>query len=728
MLFILISSQCFAEPKTKPDELIVWSGAHESGKTWDQLGPKGYVKVVPKAGLDNSRGLEIHMDGKGFRNCGLNWKGWYPADACDDASRRTVLVFWIRQITKVDDAELTVRLIDNLKRDKGVDVSNGIDVVGDGGLEKIDGTWRRAVLPLARFADGKPLQLNKLWEIDFSSQGDRELTFQIDRIGFATEKVPVQRFKSGPAFAAKARIDPDRTLHKISDGIYGVVILPREKLIEYRIPIVRWGGNPSTRFNWKLGVDNGASDWFFKNRGQLLKRPEDGGYLRNIERLQEIEATAYQTVPTIGWVARDAHSYAFPVKQFGKQKSTEPGYPDVGDGFRPDGSPIVKNDPRATSIPAPPEFIGDAVAFVAKRAGKADAAKPGVKYWALDNEPMLWHATHRDVRPEPLGYDELWERTVRYAEAIKKSDPTAKVAGFCSWGWTDLAYSAKDEGKDKYRTKPDFTAHDKVPLAEWFIKKCGEYKKEHGKALIDVFDVHWYPQGRIKGQEAYLGKGMRPELNEYRLRSTRDLWDRGYEQEKGVSWIRNTGNYSPVALIPRVRAWIDKHNPGMEICLGEYNFGGSDNITGGLAQVETLGNLARERLDLAFIWTTPEGSQELGWQLFRNYDGRRHGFGVEFLHGESDHPDLSVFAARRTKDGAITIAVVNKNLHGPCSVNLDVGTLQGAMRVWRFDQDSNGKVIEIEELARVVAGKIELKTPAASASMIVVAPKAKEKR
>src|SRR5208337_561655 len=107
--------------------------------------------------------------------------------------------------------------------------------------------------------------------------------------------------------------------------------------------------------------------------------------------------------------------------------------------------------------------------------------KPGVKYWALDNEPMLWHATHRDVFPEPLSYDELWKRTVAYAEAIHAADPTAKVAGFCSWGWTDLFYSAKDAGKDNYQTRPDWLAHDKMPLGEWFIKQCGDYKKEHGK-------------------------------------------------------------------------------------------------------------------------------------------------------------------------------------------------------------------------------------------------------
>ncbi len=709
----------------KPAEFIVWSGDLPAGQSWAKLGPTGSFKVAPKAGLNESgRGLAIHMDGDGWRGCALNWKGWFPADACDDVSRYTALVFYVRQTTKADNADLTVTLADNVKRKEGESASNAVNVVGDGALDKIGPDWQRVVLPLNRFTHNKPLQLSKLWEIGFSNYGNTDLGFDIDKIGFAVEAVDPPRFKSGPSFQAKGHVAIDKELHAISDGIYGVCGLPRERLMEYRIPLTRWGGNPSSRYNWRLGVDSAGNDWFFKNRGKVLDRLGDTGYLSHIERNQVIGATTYQTVPMLGWVAKDGTSPSFSVAKYGAQKGTEPGNPDVGNGIRPDGSNVTGNDPRETSIPAPPEFVGDGVRFVVKRAGKADGSDgaPGVQYWALDNEPMIWHGTHRDVHPEPCGYDELWERTVKYGEAIKKADPTAKVAGFCSWGWTDLFYSAKDAGKDNYRTKADWNAHDKVALAEWFIIKCGEYKKKHGKPLVDVFDIHWYPQGRVKGQDAYLGRGLNPELNAYRLRSTRDLWDRKYEQEQGVSWIRGTDNYSPVALLPRVRAWIDKHNPGMEICLGEYNFGGSDNVSGGLAQADTFGILAREKLDLAFIWYAPAGSQESAWRLFRSYDGHKNGFGEQFLDCGSDNPDLSVYAARRKSDGAHTIAVVNKNLHGPCVLNLDLPGVKGAMRLWRFDQDTNEAVVEAKEQARAVDGTLGLTLPAASASMIVIVP------
>ncbi|HZZ72329.1 MAG TPA: glycoside hydrolase family 44 protein [Pirellulales bacterium] len=704
----------------KPADLIVWSGDHPTGQTWSKFGPKGEFKEERQAGYEGKgAALLLHMDGDGYRGGGLNWKGWYPADACDDVSKYTALTFYIKQVSKVKNADLSINLMDNLKRKAGEAASNMVSVVADGGLDQIDDKWRRVVLPLNRFTLNKDLSLSHLWQIDFSNTSSSELTFLIDRIGFAVEKVEPPRFKAGAPFSAQASIAADEAVRTISDNIYGVCSLPREKLIEYHLPITRWGGNPSTRYNWQRGVDSAGSDWYFKNRGKLLDRLSETGYLTNIDSNQVFGATTYQTVPMIGWVAKDNSSYGFSVAKYGPQKSHEPGNPDVGNGILPSGAKVTGNDPRDTSVPAPPEFIGAGVRYVVKFAGKADGSegKPGVKYWALDNEPMLWNTTHRDVFPEPLGYDELWKRTVAYAEAIKKADPTAKVAGFCSWGWTDLYYSAKDAGNDSYRTKSDWLAHNKMPLCEWFIKQCGDYQREHGKPLVDTLDIHWYPQGQVKGQGAYMGRGLSAELNEYRMRSTRDLWDRKYEQE---SWIKTTDNYSPVALIPRVQAWIAKHNPGMELSLGEYNFGGADNVSGGLAQADAFGIFAREGVNLAFIWYTPSGSQQTAWQLFRSYDGRGGAFGDQLLKSESANPDVAIYASRRSSDHAVTIALINKNLHGACTLNLNLGALAGHLRGYRFDQDTGDEVQPVASLSHPVKGPLELELPPASATMLVI--------
>jgi hypothetical protein len=521
------------------------------------------------------------------------------------------------------------------------------------------------------------------------------------------------KFPATRGYTATANVDVTRPGHTIPDAIYGACELPPEKVAAYRIPLIRWGGNRSSRLNWKLNADAAGRDWFFKNGGRKVADPADGGWPRFLRTNREVGASGYTTVPMLGYVAKDHHSYAFSVKKYGPQQAHEMGQPDVGNGVRRDGTPITDNDWRDTSVEVGPEFMAEGVRLAAKHAG------PGPRYWVLDNEPMLWHDTHRDVRPKPLGYDELWDRTVAYAEAIRKSDPSAKIAGFCSWGWTDLFYSAADEGGDRYRTKPDFHAHGKVPLAEWFIRKCGEYKKRHGRPLVDVFDFHWYPQAERDGRTPYLGTGMDLAFNQLRLRTTRDLWDPDYVQE---SWIKNASDGKATMVLRRVREWIDMHNPGMEVCLGEYNFGGADNITGALAQADVFGILGRERVDLAFNWTRPEGTQELAWQLFRNYDGAAGRFGDKHLPARSDQANLSAFAAKRSKDGATTVVLINKDLGGSCKVKLELAGLKGQARVWRFDQESSGKVLESIGASGAVDGTLSLELPAASGTMLVVTP------
>jgi hypothetical protein len=167
---------------------------------------------------------------------------------------------------------------------------------------------------------------------------------------------------------------------------------------------------------------------------------------------------------------------------------------------------------------------------------------------------------------------------------------------------------------------------------------------------------------------------------------------------------------------------VQKHNPGMEICLGEYNFGGADNISGALAQTDALGIFGREKLDLAFLWHTPDGTLELGWQIFRDYDGMQGRFGDHALAASSNQSNLAVYAARRSSDRALTVVFVNKNLHGACVVDADLAGAHGQLSAWRFDQETDGKVVPVQNLPKTLKSPVQLELPAASATIVVVSP------
>jgi len=539
----------------------------------------------------------------------------------------------------------------------------------------------------------------------------KDPALETDADGQLVEEIPISsRFPENHAYAASARIDVGARGHNISDGIYGTCFLPKNLISNYRIPVVRWGGNTTCRYNWKNDADNGAADWYFKNRGDSIDDPSESRFVKFIDDASSAGAQGYMTLPMVGWVAKDNESYSFSVKKYGKQQRVHPRCSDAGNGMNVDGHPIHCDDPTASSLRAGPEWIAESVAFVTQRKGNVGGS--GVKYWVLGNEPMLWHKTQLDVHPDRVTYDELWKRTTEYAEAIRRADPSAKIAGFCSWGWRDLFSSAADEDRPNLEGR-DYQTHG-LPLAEWYLRKCAEWKKQHGKPLVDVFDFHWYPQCRSIPGTPYEGAGQSMELNQLRLRAIRELWDRDYVQE---SWIADTARGRHTRVIPRIREWIEEHNPGMELCLGEYNYGGTDNITGGLAQAEIFGVLGREKVDLAFIWDGPKGTQHFAWQLYRNYDGNGGSFGSKSIQASSAHNDLSIYAAKR-EDGATTIVVINKSLDGACDLTLDAPGLKGNLGIWRFDQTTR-RVVGVSNDGRV-DGQISARLPVASASILVV--------
>src|SRR5205807_6864281 len=82
------------------------------------------------------------------------------------------------------------------------------------------------------------------------------------------------------------------------------------------------------------------------------------------------------------------------------------------------------------------------VSHLVTKFGRANAG--GVKFYAIDNEPDLWHGTHTDIHPVGLSYDELLANFLEYATAVKTVDSSALVMGPVSWGWTGFQHSPRD--------------------------------------------------------------------------------------------------------------------------------------------------------------------------------------------------------------------------------------------------------------------------------------------
>ena len=143
----------------------------------------------------------------------------------------------------------------------------------------------------------------------------------------------------------------------ISPLIYGVSFGDEETTAELGASARRWGGNPASRYNWKVGnAWNTGKDWFFRNLAMGKDNPPWETFLAQ-DRARG-RATAF-TLPMLGWVARDTTSCGFPASLYAEQKKFDPETNRCGDGVALDGSLLPPLSPSASSSPAPPSFIAE---------------------------------------------------------------------------------------------------------------------------------------------------------------------------------------------------------------------------------------------------------------------------------------------------------------------------------------------------------------------------------
>jgi len=510
----------------------------------------------------------------------------------------------------------------------------------------IANTWTQvdiSLLPL-----GNPRSIYKI--VWFNNTANPQSIFYLDDIAVVDSGLPTPTPPApgqGPALSVDAASDQ----HAISPYIYGMNFASEELAADLDLPVRRWGGNSTSRYNWQNDTTNTGSDWYFEN----VPEDTDAAGLF-IDQDRRTGTKTLLTVPLIGWVAKHrpaGHPYdcGFSIEKYGAQQDADWSWdPDCGNGVLTNNTPITGNDPTDTSVAITSSFVAGWVDHLTDEYGTADQG--GVMFYDLDNEPMLWNSTHRDVHPDPASYDELRDQTWDYAAAIKAADPSAQTLGPVVWGWCAYFYSAVDG----CGVGSDYQTHGNTYFVPWYLQQMKVYQDTHSVRILDFLDVHYYPQA---GGVALSSAGNTA-TQELRLRSTRALWDPTYEDE---SWIADVAEGPYVRVIPRMKEWVAANYPGTKLAITEYNWGALDHINGALAQADVLGIFGREGLDLATLWGPPEADEPgaFAFRMYLNYDGAGNAFGETSVHAASaDQEQLAIYAARRGSDGALTMIIINK--------------------------------------------------------------------
>jgi hypothetical protein len=543
----------------------------------------------------------------------------------------------------------------------------------------------------------------------------------------ASTPIPVSSAASVQTLYA-INVDASQHLRPISPLIYGLAGGSAALQKQVRPALMRWGGNPSSRYNWRLGnAWNAARDWEFRNGNYGSAAPDDrvpsGVADKTISANQAAGAATLLTIPALGWVAKDDNNDS---RSLDVPKGGGPALAGSAAGAIAGYDPSVNR--TRTSVPSASRSSDTAVAgtvfqnewvqHLVQRYGAA--ARGGVQYYAIDNEPDLWDGTHTDVHPAQMSYASMLSTFVDYATAIKDVDPTAQVTGPVLSGWTGLYYSALDRGTDNFGSSADRKAHGGTPFLPWWLAQVRQHDEQAGKRTLDVVDVHWYPQG---GE--YTAGGTDPKMNALRLRSTRSLWDPTYVDESwiGKTWDEHTVQ-GVVRLIPRLREWVAANYPGTKIGITEWNWGADDTPNGALAIAEVLGIFGREGVDLAAYWTAPKDGSPgaVAFQAYRNYDGKGGQFGsIALASATTDDDRLSCYGSLDNASGIVTAVVLNKDASASAPVSVQVSNFSGT-GVTGYQYAGAVNALQLLPTLTLDGGRLALLLPPGSITVLRFSP------
>jgi hypothetical protein len=408
------------------------------------------------------------------------------------------------------------------------------------------------------------------------------------------------------------RVDAARA-HPISRFIYGLNFLESRTWWGTGVPagitLSRFGGNRLSAYNWETNDSNCGNDCgkSFPNDAYLVAEGDAGpgaGVRRRADAAFAKGAAFLVTVPVLGWVAADhAGSVAVP-------PAAEA--PDRG-RFR---ASLPRNPAGARAVPE----VSDPFVYQDDFVRWLDATYPGARrdtvrpiLYALDNEPDFWGSTHKEVRGRApgggdvlTGWDELVDRSISHAAAVKDVVPEAVVFGPGLGGWNGLVNLLHNATPDPATRRFCDQHRGSCTFLDYYLSRFREAGRREGRRLLDVVDVHWYPQGGASGNWMTNDYAVQDDaMIQARVQAPRSLWDPTFVER---SWVARAvpGCASPggcaIELLPRLARSIATHAPGTRIAISEYFYGRGGDISGAIAQADALGIFGREGVYAAALW------------------------------------------------------------------------------------------------------------------------------
>jgi hypothetical protein len=467
----------------------------------------------------------------------------------------------------------------------------------------------------------------------------------------------------------------------------------------------RWGGDSSGSYNWKNDIFNTGADWNCANyTGGLFTSPSPkAGLMDSADQFVSYNASknadTLMTIPITGWLGNVATPNTSPSSCAGSTQNTMPCCTMVGT------RESILVDKGSQSLDT--SYMSDWVAHLVSTFGTA--AKGGVKYYQLDNEPDNWQALRLDVYPTlyPPGtfcesfYDtiasvgtnitqDFINRTMAYATAVKNADPSANVLFMSTESALDLvALAALECG-----TPGPYTASSS--LTAQILALGAKHEASTGQRILDCVDMHYPVNGGLGATQA--------------------LWNPGIKVD------------GQPTVFPDIQGWINASYPGTGICVSEYNWPNDTTDTQtAVEEADLLGMFGRFGVRVAAYWTslvdgtTPKPAYN-GMAMFRGYDGKCGTFGSQSIGAASSNAGVNVYAASDSATAPATLWVMLVNVSGTdqdgLTITIDHFASGSSASVFRM---TNGEAPAADASVTVSGGVVSrFSLPSDSVALLVI--------
>lgn len=393
-------------------------------------------------------------------------------------------------------------------------------------------------------------------------------------------------------------------------------------------------------------------------------------------------ATPVITIPTIGFTPIDrVKRCGFSIQKYGAQQSYDKWDVDCGNGVTLNGANVVGNDASDTSKVVGPEYAIDWLSHLVSYHGSSVIDK---SIFILDNEPNYWSGTHRDVHPQQLTYEELWNYTVAYSSSLKEQFPTIRIAG------------------------PDTSSYNAITdYVLQYVADIDAYETRYGVKLIDILDIHCYPEA------TYDSSDMSDNLDlTMRMRLHRELWDPSFYLEswnaKQAYYLRRLRSLAPSWLNLSCTEWNYQKN---------FN---DQDLAGAVISLDALGVYVREGVYLSTKWESPTNGSVLEYallDLLNNYDQRGGSIvGTTYVNVETS-TDLLGAHGFISDQGQQYVLLLCRQVSDDLIVTITHPTNAQSVSIYRLDMDHLKP--SPPEIASVAQNEVVVRMPPVSAALLV---------